>query len=360
MAKWIKHIKFKYADRVSYFDKMETIRKYIDEVSADQRKQDMSCEEMYEEALKYFDKQDFLKNTKDVDVDIFPISKDQGIIAVLIGIMAYGIAFEVDEHGGNIEHAIDKALPKDFDVNNAFDLRKGHGHRIFGHDIPAFGLKTIPAKSVVHAKSIETGKTIPMYLYELLGVDPDTKVSMWDIIWEFYGDDSNKFRGISNCLEHTIVHFAKDIFTPNGLPLPFVSLFNKYEEFNAGVALQYKDSLYKQLDEMHLNMKASDFASFALIESFIKFYFLDQNIKDSNDLLKIEMKLLAMATCMSLQMGKAVMSNQMQIDKNGFAPIVSGANTNLLMISTFMKLSIQEFQKITMIRKQINMKYDEM
>ena len=342
----------------SFADKQITIEQYLKYAPKEMLTKNRSFEDLYEDAVNYIGKQNFDELTKNIDPDIYPLSKDQGIIAVFLGMLAFAAAKEVDEHGSDMEQAINKVLPKDYDTNNAFDLRRGYGHRIFGHDIAAFGIDSIPAGSVIQVKSEITGKIGPMVIADFLGVDINCEVSMWDIIWKFYGDNDNKLSGVSNCLKHTIVHFGKDILTPNGLPLPFVSLFNKYEKFNSGVALQYNQSLYKQLNDLHINMKASDFASLGLIEGFTTFYFASIEKKNSNKILENEFKLVAMGTCICMQMAKIIIHDELQIGKKGNSPMVPGGNANLLLIGSFMKLTVQEMLSIANMRKLINDKYD--
>ena len=130
---------------------------------------------------------------------------------------------------------------------------------------------------------------------------------MWDLIWKFYRNPTNIPKGLMNCFSHIIIHFAKDLFTPAGLPLLLTSLFNKYEKFKDGTVsgIRYKDSMMQKLDKYKMNIKASDFASFFLIKTFLHFY-CEHEIKENEikdiDGFKRDIRLLAKGTCISLQM----------------------------------------------------------
>lgn len=344
----------------NFFDKEATIKEYFAMVPENERPKAESFEELYRIALSYVGKQNFEENTANQSDYFHELSADEGFIAVFIGCVAFAIAREVDIHGTDIEQAIDKMLPSGYDVNNPFDLKQGYGHRIFGHDPATFGLKNLPADMLIKVSPEEGTKKAIITIAEFLGVDKNAKVSMWDIIWKFYGDSGNKFKGIMNCLGHTIVHFAKDIFTPAGLPLPLTSLFNEYVHYEnrEGSYILYKDSLMQNLDNMKLNMKASDFASFAFIESIIEVYCrLKKKDTDMNGF-RHDMKLLAMGTCLSIQMASMLIGDDMQV-KNGAKGMIPGAKVNLLMSGAFLKLTIQEMTSVISARTAVNRYYAE-
>ena len=362
--KLLKEIKNLFGKDDYFFDKEATIKEYFALVPPNKRKKVENYEELYEEALKYVEKQSFKENTKEQDNYFHEISQDEGILAVFLGILSYGVAREIDTNGTNVEKAIDKMLPKDYDVNNPFDVKKGYGHRIFGHDPVTFGLKNIPGNLNIDIKDIYTGKNYIVKISEFLGKDVNSKVSMWDLIWKFYGNNKKPLNGIVNCLSHTIIHFAKDIFTPAGLPLPFVSLFNEYTEYSRRdgtvLGIKYKDSLMQKLDKKKMNMKASDFASYFIINSFLKFYCYysskSKEISDVNGFLQ-DMKLISMGTCISLQMATIVMGKDLQVGKKGNGSMIPGGKVNILMTSDFFKTSIQDMTTIIKARREINKSY---
>lgn len=357
--KLLNHIKNLFGSDKSFFDKEATIKEYFELVPEKDRKSCETYEELYQEALKHVGKQSFEENTADMENYFYELSKDEGTIAVLLGIVAYASARIIDEEGKNIEEAIDEALPKDYDVNNPFDAKEGFGHRIFGHDPATFGIKNIPGDTIIKVKYGDATRKVPVRIGEFLGVGTDGKVSMWDLIWKFYGDDADKAAGIMNCIKHSIIHFSKDLFTPAGMPLPFVTLFNKYERFenlNAS-ALQYKDSLIQKCDKLHLQLKASDFVSFFVIESFLRFYCKSKNLGDKERGFVQDMKLIAMGTCLSLHMATIVMGDTLLVKKRGNKPIISGGKANVLMMSAFAKISLQEVIMVSKERNAINKAY---
>ena len=355
-------IKNMFCSDKDFFDKEATIKEYFSLVPPDKRKKVNGYEELYQEALKYVEKQDFEKNTEHLDDYFHEITPNERTIAVLLGIIAYGAAREVDKNGKSIEAAIDKMLPKDYDKNNPFDTKPGFKHRIFGHDPATFGLKNIPADLVIKVKDASSGKQIPVKIGDFLGKGTSGKVSMWDLIWKFYGNPNNIPKGIINCLSHTIVHFTKDLFTPEGLPIPFITLFNKYQKLSNGTAsgISYKDSLMKKFEDNKIKMKASDFASYFLIQTFLKFYcdyeIKEKSIKDVEGF-KRDMKLLAMGTCIALQMATIVIGGQLVIDKKGTKPMIPGGNVNLLMTGTFFKIAVEDLASITKARHSISQAY---
>lgn len=347
-----------------FFDKEATIKEYFALVPPEKRRRVNDYDELYQEALKFVEKQDFVKNTANLDDYFHEISKDEGMVAVFLGIIAYGVAKEVDKNGSEIEQAIDKMLPKDYDVNNPFDVKKGYGHRIFGHDPATFGMKNIPGDLLIQVKDSVTGKYSPIRIGEFLGKGISSNVSMWDLIWKFYGNNKTPLKGIINALSHTIIHFAKDLFTPAGLPLPFVSLFNEYQKYmNMGKSvstIKYQDSFMYKMDNQKINMKASDFASYFLIESFLYFYCeYTSNSKGITDRkgFKQDMKLISMGTCISLQMSTIVLGNELQVGKRGNKSMIPGGKVNVLMTGTFFKVALQDMGSILKARHKINESY---
>lgn len=341
----------------THFNKLVTIKKYLAITPDTELKSDISFDELYEEAVKVVGKQDFKKNTKDETGYFSMLSKDESTIAVMLGILAFALSREVDLHGTSLEKAIDKILPKGYDTNNPFDVKEGLGHRIFGHDPAVFGLKNIPADTLIKVKNIETGERNLIKIGELLGVGTNGEVSMWDLIWKFYGNNSNKLLGIVNCLKHTIVHFAKDLLTPAGLPIPFSSLFEKYEYYEHLNAhgIMYKNSLMQKLDNLGIKLKASDFAAFFLIESFFLVYFKTNKVDEYKSQ---DIKLISIGTCISMQMAAIALGQGLQQGKRGRNKITPGGKINPMLSVAFVKLTLQEIKSIYKARKYINDIYD--
>lgn len=345
----------------TYFDKQATIDKYYSLVKEEDRPDVSSFDELYEIACEYVGKQQFDKYTEGMADYFHSLSKKDFVIAIGLGVVSFGLACVLDAEGNNIEKAINKHLPnKNYDVNNAFDLKIGRGHRIFGHDIPAFGIKNIPADYIIQVKD-GLGEKQYAKLGEFLGINNTEYFSMWDIIWNFYGDDNVKFKGIMNCLGHIIAHFGKDLFTKDGLPLPFISLFNEFMESEtfSGKVLNYKNSFLQKLDMLRLNMKANDFATFILIEAFTEFYCNKMDNGDDISGFKHDMKLLSMGTCISLQMADLLIGEGIQADRKAKRKLVPGGKINVLMCGGFFKIAVQEMVSVISARNEINSFYDE-
>ena len=343
-----------------FFNKVATIKEYFSLVPVEDRRNCCSFDELYQEALKNVEKQDFDINTSDMNEKFQTLTKDMSIIAILIGIIAYVAAEKVDREGKSIETAIDKLLLKDFDKNNPFDVKDGYGHRIFGHDLLTYGLKNIPADTIIKVKIGDAKKRTPIRIGEFLNVGKNGNVSMWDLIWKFYGNDSDKLLGTVNCIKHTFVHLTKDMVTPAGLPVPFISLFNKYEHFDNldASALRYKDSLMEKCDKIGLQLKASDFVSLFMIEIFIKMYCKSSfDCYDDQNLIEREMKLVAMGTCLSLQMAKMIIGQGLEVNKKGPNSFIPGGKTNLLMVGAFAKNTFIEISMFTKNRSETNHMY---
>ncbi len=229
LLKNIKDIIFFEKDE-EFFDKEATIKEYFSVCPPEKRKEVKSYDELYEEALKYVNKQNFEENTQMVDNYFEELCNEDVVIAILTGVFAYKIACWVDEYGKGWEKKLDEILPNGFDKNNPFDTRIGGNHRDFGHDIFTFGLKNIP-----NDFKIIVGKNGHRNIYKPIGdvLNKDGNISMLDLIWHYYGKDKiNPLYGFFNCMGHTIVHFAKDLLTSEGLPLPFSSLLYQYKLYN--------------------------------------------------------------------------------------------------------------------------------
>ena len=104
--KFIKSLKNLFGSE--FFDKEATIKEYEAIVPEQDRKEVSSYEELYEEALKYVDKQDFEKNVKDQGDFFHSLTGNEATIAVLIGILAFAVSREVDAYGTELEKSIDK------------------------------------------------------------------------------------------------------------------------------------------------------------------------------------------------------------------------------------------------------------
>lgn len=345
-----------------FFDKEATIKEYFAIVPPSERKKCKTYDELYQEALQYVKKQSFKENTADIEDYFYEINTAEGALAVTFGMIAFYVAYEVDKNGAKIEDKLDdivnKVLGNGYDTINPYDsMRRGKGHRSEGHDVFSFGLKNIPGDALI-VSDWKTGarKTVA----EFLGVSKDSKISMWEIIWKFYGNGDSKLKGVMSCLSHTIVHFAKDLFTPDGLPLPFTSIFEKFSFANKGGTIgsevDYTKSLLKKEMDLGLEMKASDFASLAVIETLVELYIASRKkeLGDKSKELKQDIKLISMGTCLSMQMAAILTYGQLKTSTEAHKP---GAKVNVLMTSAFMKLTVQEMTSIYKARHSISKTY---
>lgn len=358
----IKNIIFWEKDK-DFFDKEATIKEYFAVCPPEKRRHVDSYEELYLEALKYVSKQNFADNTKEQEDYFYEMTKLDASIAILTGVVAYAIAYHVDKNGKKIEKGIDKILPEGYDVNNPFDIYdKGGKHRnYFGHDIFSFGLKNIPndfelryGKMGGHNMALPIGKII----------DKDGDISMLDIIWHFYGKDaSNPIAGIFNCAGHTIVHFAKDLLTSEGVPLPFVSLFYEYmpsydmEDQEGEIISRFKNfDINKEINKVNGNMKASDFATLGFIEGMCKLYSASKKLGKREKSFNRDLKILSMGTCIMIQMSSLIIGQYRGKNAKGIIP---GAKLNVIMTGALLKNMTQEMAVVVKARHEVNAEYDK-
>ena len=358
--KWSK-LKNLFGSDKYFFDKEATINEYFSIVPESERPNVDDYEELYQIALSVVGKQDFIENTKELDSYFHELTQDEMLIAIMVGSLAYALVREIDKNGTKIEQAIDKVLPKNYDKHNPFDTKRGYGHRIFGHDPVVFGIKRIPKDTLIHVKDVANGFEGPVRIGEYLGVGLDGNVSMWDLIMKFYGEGKSPINGLMNAIGHIIVHFGKDLLTPAGLPIPLTSLLDGFD-YNENMqvhVIRYKDSWAQKLANEHLSMKASDFASLVFIESILAFYCSKKDYGSKNKGFRQDMKLIAIGTCLSMQMATSIVGTELQVGKKGNKSIVIGGNANLILTGAYLKILVQECYSIVDARKVINRRYDE-
>ena len=339
--------------------KMVTIRKYHAMVPHEERLPAKTFEEEYKNAVAFVGKEPSEKSALDREDFFRTLSSDEIIIAITIGVLAYTVAVEIDRNGTTIEKAIDKVLPKDYDKNNPFDTKAGYGHRLFGHDPFTFGIKNIDGDLLIRVKNATTGKHELVKIGDYLGTGVNTKVSMWDLIWKYYGNDDSVFTGVTNCFKHIIVHFAKDLLTPAGLPIPFTTLLNKYEynEYAQAHISRYKGSVTQRLDKLHLRVKASDIASLAFIELMTDFYCITKGNEQYTHGFKEDVKLFALGTCISLQMMTIIVGDSIRLANRECRRETPGANINLALSVEFIKTMKKEIEAVVSARSDVNKGY---
>ncbi len=358
-----------YGNKKDFFNKEATINEFL-KLYPEFRgtfDEDITYDELYEIALDYVGKVSFEEKTKDIDDYFYLLTPQDKVVGITIGSIAYFVAKETDANGKNIEKAIDDVITKitgdkTYDVNNPFDTKSGFGHRMFGHDPATFGFNNIPSDYLIYVKNEAAPSTRKIIrVGDFLNLDKSIEsVSMGDIIWKFYGNDSNYFKGIWNCICHTIVHFSKDLFTPDGLPLPFTSMleeFQQKETLNSHASiLSYRDSFYKKSKNAHI--KGSDLASLMTIEFIIKMYCDFSKVdKDKIKGYKDDMKLIAISTCIILQVAALTISDEL---KSSSSKIIDGAKINIPMLTTYMNVLRREVVSIAQANREFKKIYKEM
>lgn len=191
--------------------------------------------------------------------------------AISIGILTAFTAMLVDRIGSekseketgikSLEKRISEMAEKGYDKNNPFDLRSGANHRKVGHDFFSFNKDIIPGEYIMRDKSGNLRKVA-----DIVGSSTKGKFSMSDLINATYGTNTNNFfSGIWDKIAHTIHHLAKDIVTPNGLPLPFTELLNKFSEANNVSGYKVTNELLDNVQNEFVSLRASDFTSVGFI-----------------------------------------------------------------------------------------------
>lgn len=345
-----------------FFDKEATIKEYFKMCPPEKRKKVNNYDELYFEALKYVNKQSFEENTKNLENYFYEMTSIDASVGILTGVFAYAIAYGVDKNGKKLEKGIDKILPPDFDKNNPFDKRCGKNHRMFGHDIFTFGLKNIPNDYPIYM-----GKMGRQHVYQTIGevVGKKGDISMLDLIWAYYGKGAkNPIAGVFNCAGHMIVHFAKDLLTTDGIPLPFSSLFNNYIMLDDDIILDQDDVILENkfnefVDKYNGNMKASDFATLSFIEGMCKLYTAGKKLGDKAQSFNRDLKIIAMGTCIMIQMSALILNQKkiLKTEKNN--AIVPGAKWNVIMTGALMKTMVQEMTEVTKVRHEVDQAYSQ-
>lgn len=366
LIKRIKDVLFWQSDE-DFFDKEATIKEYFAVCPPERRRKVNSYDELYAEALRYVSKQSFAENTKDMEDYFYEMNQTDASVAILTGVFGYVIAMETDKNGGKLEKSIDKMLPKGFDTNNPFDTRVGGNHRYFGHDLLGIGLKNIPPDFLIKPAGFLLDDTSNKFVPISKVVGKNSNISMLDLIWVYYGKNSSTMlKGIFNCVGHTVVHFAKDLLTSEGIPLPFSSLFNEYRKIvvATGTGVSQKDyRVYNKFNDnvkvVNGNQKASDFTSLAFIEGMCKLYAHSKALGEKEKSFNRDMKIIAMGTCIMIQMSSLILGEQYRMDlhERGKGAMIPGAKLNVVMASIMFKNMVQEMAIVVQARNEVNAEY---
>lgn len=345
-----------------FFDKEATIKEYFKICPPEKRRKVNSYDKLYFEALKYVNKQSFEENTRHMENYFYEMTQMDASIAILTGVFAYAIAYGVDKNGKKLEKCIDDLLPKDFDKNNPFDIRTGKNHRYMGHDIFTFALKRIPNNYPIYVGKMGRGN-----IYEPIGkvVGKQGDISMLDLIWTYYGKGAKSpIAGVFNCAGHTIVHFAKDLLTSDGVPLPFSALFNDPDVFDDDLVLDQGDVILENkfndwVNKYNGNMKASDFTTLGFIKAMCKAYTAQKKLGEKAESFNRDLQIIAMATCIMIQMSAMILNQKNVLKKKDKKAIVPGAKWNVILTGAMMKVMTQEMLEVTKVRNEVNKAYSQ-
>lgn len=202
---------------------------------------------------------------------------------------------------------------------------------------------------------------------EYLGKE-DGRITMLDLIWHEYGAKENSLlEGIFSCVGHTVVHFAKDLLTPDGVPLPFSSLKNDYIPLEGDDIFDQNDYILENkfnewVDKYNGNMKASDFVTLGFIESMCKLYTAQKKLGEKAESFNRDLKIIAMGTCIMIQMSSMILNQKNIIKKGkdkGKKAMVPGAKWNVILTGAMMKAMTQEMTEVTKVRKEVNKAYSQ-
>lgn len=359
-------------DDETYWNKRATIGQYFYDIENGfivPERLSVDSEDRYQLAVEavgnvsfdqlFGDEKDYFAKLDEIDL----------LVGIAIGASAVLVATKLDEKGKDIEKSIDSQKIKDksiegsnneitvkeFDENNAFDLVSGMGHRKSGHGITSF-MERIPADLKVKNQG---GKTIA----EITGCTGDT-VSFWEYFNAIYSyDNLSKYQAFIEKIKHILVHFSKDIFTPDGIPLPFTEMLTKYvkkEGNKNGYSVQNK--LLDKLGKGANSIKASDLTTPVYIKTLLSIYYKlrceDEGLdKNAIKLKKAQLATLAYGTCLLCQ---AIMLVMAYAWGNPGTTNYSGARLNYTMAMILIKNIVQIEVIINKEQKKTLQKYTDL
>lgn len=226
-----------------------------------------------------------------VEDEICTLDSNDSLFALLFAIIVTFAGNSIDNHGKGIETNINNEIKirdngewiyiRDFDTNTPFDIVKGNQHRArFGHDFNLF-------KKINSDYVMRNG----MCLEELMEQNEEA-YSLLEIMVKQYNLPKALPKRFMGIFKRLMVHYAKDLVTPDGLPLPFTSIFTELvkKPYNmCGYSLP--NQFYKKVDYQLANIKASDINSVVLLEGLIKIL---PKTKDTEKLEKFRRKQIYM------------------------------------------------------------------
>lgn len=280
-------------------------------------------------------------------------------ISVLVGIIGAVTAIVVDANGKNIENWMNKlkidssTTIGDYDTNNPFDILAGPEHRKLGHDIFSWW-KNIPANYKIGDKTVS----------EITGTHSDS-VPFLTLILKWYHDDNlTAFQNVFKTIQHIIVHFSKDFFTPQGIPLPFLGLFTKFcESITTVTGYNVTNILMDNLKKELTTTRASDYASIIVMKTLQRLYF-HYTLRNNN--LEHESQILIQKQFSFVMYGVTIVSQLglLLIMKNSYAKSiratksVNGGNLNYILVGLFIKNGFQINSMLDKRNKAVLIGYD--
>lgn len=290
------------------------------------RKQLLSEEElMWIESISFENQLDFTFKSLD--------EKDISVCLAIGAIIALS-AVIIDSKGKDLEDSLNKIKIKDFegnyvrikkfDTNNIFDLKRGNHHRNIAHDFNF--LKCIPGDYI-----LPNGKAVN----EIIGIDKEYHL-FYSLIKEYYNLPDNKINQLKAIMKLTGIHMMKDIVTPEGLPIPFTSLFTKFEENYMNLCGYSTSNLLCEVlgDELG-HIKFSDLTSNimkkALMNIYVNYAYKDIKFtKQAKKALKSQMNIVIDSAIITLQMIIMILGK-----KNCEGALVNGGRTNIILFRDF-------------------------
>ena len=235
----------------------------------------------------------------EIEPYFYDLSRGHLASAAIFGVLGTLIAVLTDEKGEFIEDKIHSISDKYVSngVTNPADYKAGRKHRyFFGHDI-LNPMQRLPAGYLYKGKDVG-GKTLYELCVETYGLD---QAGWMKLIAKPLGFASQM-----------LTHYASDLPTPQGLPLPGSSLFTEWEEnvintsgFSARNDLM--EALGKEFGTLHL----SDLTSTATIAVLVKSYHhitvrKDELSKSAQSILRNQLAVVAYGTGLITQLSLSV------------------------------------------------------
>lgn len=216
-----------------------------------------------EQRVELVDKLNSLVENNNVTDRFSGLCVSDFLLAFFIASTVTSIASLIDSKGKCIEKGLNKCKLKqgdavftigEVDNNNPFDFVSGKEHRYkMFHDCNLF--KAINSDFILrNGKSIEDFMNGGKKFYTLI-----------ELIEKKYN-----ITGFSDVAKIVMMHYAKDVVTPEGLPLMFTSIFTRCEKNNANACgYSFYNKIYENVSKELVSLKLSDINSYLISKLFI-------------------------------------------------------------------------------------------